>query len=282
MVSKILISEVHDPIMFLNYILIFSLSFFLVKYLKYEFGTNLDVIEAQNDQLQKLNEEKNKLISIASHDLRSPLARIQSLLSLLSMEGSLSPEQKDILRTAQREAKNQTEMIKEILELYAMDEGKKSVNLEHVDVLSLIESLLTDFQPLAAKKNIVMGQESKTDAKYVRAVPGYLKQIFENLLSNAIKFSFPNSNITIILQATAHNMQISIKDEGQGLDPEDHKKLFKRFQRLSAQPTGGEASSGLGLSIAKKYAEVMNGSLICISEKGKGATFTVELPISKA
>jgi len=65
-----------------------------------------------------------------------------------------------------------------------------------------------------------------------------------------------------------------------GLDVEDHKKLFKRFQRLSAKPTGGEVSTGLGLSIAKKYTEVMNGSLICISEKGKGATFTVELPLS--
>lgn len=278
--AKIYIYGKQDFPAYLNYALIFLITFSLVKYLKDEFEGTLKIIEKQNDQLKKLNEEKNKLISIASHDLRSPLIRIQSLLSLLSMEGTLSAEQKEILKTAQREAKNQTEMIKEILDLYAIDEGAKSVKVEPVDVPGLISSLIADFQPLASKKNISIRYESKTSVQHVLADHTYLKQIMENLFSNAIKFSFPNTTITASVQATGQTMQISIKDEGQGLDADDHKKLFKRFQRLSARPTGGEASSGLGLSIAKKYTEVMNGSLVCISEKGKGATFTVELPLA--
>lgn len=277
--AKINYNGVQDIILYFNYAVIFMLAFFLVKYLKNEFSSNLTVIESQNLQLEKLSEEKSKLISIASHDLRSPLVRIQSLLSLLSIEGSLTPEQKNILTTAQREAKHQTEMIKEILDLYAIDEGTKKINLQQVQIPMLITGMITDFQVIARKKNITIRFENKTQAKEVIGDLMYLKQIFENLLSNAIKFSYPNSNITITLQSTPQTMQISFKDEGQGLDAEDHKKLFKRFQRLSAQPTGGEASTGLGLSIAKKYTEVMNGSLICISEKGKGATFTVELPL---
>lgn len=266
---------------YLNYGFIFLITFFMVKYLKDEFEANVDIIADQNDLLKKLNDEKSQLISIASHDLRSPLNRIQSLLSLLSIEGSLTPEQKKILQTAQREAKNQTEMIKEILDVYAMDEGKLKTTLESVQVPRVITKLVDDFKLLADKKNITILIESKTIVTDVTADAGYLRQIFENLLSNAIKFSYPNSTVTVILQTTAQTMQISFKDEGQGLDPEDHKKLFKRFQKLSARPTAGEASSGLGLSIAKKFAEAMNGSLTCISEKGKGATFTVELPLVK-
>ena len=82
------------------------------------------------------------------------------------------------------------------------------------------------------------------------------------------------------MRSSAQTMIISFKDEGQGLDKEDMKKLFKRFQKLSARPIAGETSSGLGLSIAKKYTEAMKGSLTCISEKRKGATFTVELPLA--
>lgn len=266
---------------YLNYGFIFLITFFMVKYLKDEFETNVHIIARQNDQLKKLNVEKNQLISIASHDLRSPLNRIQSLLSLLSIEGSLSPEQKSILQTAQREAKNQTVMIKEILDLYAMDEGTIKVNPEKNHIPTTLNKLVDDFKSVADKKNIIMHINHKTSETEITADSGYLRQVFENLLSNAIKFSYPNSAITIITQTTGQTMQISFKDEGQGLDPEDHKRLFKRFQKLSARPTGGEASSGLGLSIAKKFTEAMNGSLVCISEKGKGATFTVELPLAK-
>jgi len=275
--AKIMVEGRQDLILYLNYALIFFLLFFVVKYLKDEFENHRNVIESKNIQLEKLNAEKNQLISIASHDLRSPLSRIQSLLSLLSMEGSLSPEQKEILRTAQREAKQQTEMISEILDLYAMDEGRKSLKLERVDVPGMIKSLLEVSLSIANQKNITVNFENKAEHCECMADESYLKQVFDNLLSNAIKFSYANSKIIILLKSTEQTLQVSFKDEGQGLDAEDQKKLFKRFQRLSAKPTAGEVTSGLGLSIAKKYTDAMGGSLTCVSEKGKGATFTVEL-----
>lgn len=151
-IAKIMVEGRQDFVLYLNYALIFFLLFYSVKYLKDEFENHRNVIESKNIQLEKLNAEKNQLISIASHDLRSPLARIQSLMSLLSMEGSLTPEQKEILRTAQREAKQQTEMISEILDLYAMDEGRKSLKLERVNVPSMIKSLLEVSQSIANKK----------------------------------------------------------------------------------------------------------------------------------
>lgn len=232
-VMKIYAYGYRDNIIYLNFALIFITTFFTVKYLKDEFEENVGVIETQNDRLQKLNDEKNQLISIASHDLRSPLNRIQSLLSLLGIEGSLTQEQKDILRTAQREAKQQTEMISEILDVYAIDEGRKTVVLSSVDSLKLIPELISSFQPIAAKKNISIQFENKANTTAVLADESMLKQILENLFSNAIKFSYANSSVTALLRSSPKTIIISVKDQGQGLDAEDHKKLFNRFQKLS-------------------------------------------------
>ena len=103
----------------------------------------------------------------------------------------------------------------------------------------------------------------------------YLMQVIENLLSNAIKFSPPEKSIFLNLWVHEGKAHIGIKDEGPGISMEDQKKLFNKFQQLSAQPTAGESSTGLGLSIVKKYTELMNGNVWCESEPGKGAKFVV-------
>ena len=101
-------------------------------------------------------------------------------------------------------------------------------------------------------------------------------QVFENLISNAIKFSPPHKAVKVILAKDNGKARAEIIDEGPGLTEEDKKKVFGKFQRLSAKPTGGEHSTGLGLSIVKKYVEAMNGKVWCESEHGKGANFIVE------
>jgi signal transduction histidine kinase len=121
-----------------------------------------------------------------------------------------------------------------------------------------------------------------------------IRQVFDNLISNAIKYSPHGKNITVSCQRRIHNaigangtiaptayVQVAIKDEGQGLSEDDMKNLFGKFKRLSAKPTGGESSTGLGLSIAKQLVELHGGRIWAESEgKGKGATFFVELPVS--
>ena len=104
-----------------------------------------------------------------------------------------------------------------------------------------------------------------------------LSQVLDNLVSNAVKYSPPNKNIWVDIQETTENVRIAIRDEGPGLSDDDKSKLFGKFARLSAQPTGGEHSTGLGLSIVKKMIEAMNGKVWCESELGHGATFFVEI-----
>ena len=104
------------------------------------------------------------------------------------------------------------------------------------------------------------------------------KQIFDNLISNAVKFAPINSSVNITLSQTNNSILFSVKDNGPGLTEKDKKSLFKRFSKLSAKPTGGEHSTGLGLSIVKKLVEKLRGKVWCESEFGAGAEFIVELP----
>jgi signal transduction histidine kinase len=101
-------------------------------------------------------------------------------------------------------------------------------------------------------------------------------QIIDNLISNAIKFSNHNTKVNVTLKEEKQTIRFEIEDEGPGIMEEDKPRLFQKFQKLNAQPTGGESSSGLGLSIVKKYVEAMKGKVWCESEFGKGAKFIVE------
>jgi signal transduction histidine kinase len=102
-------------------------------------------------------------------------------------------------------------------------------------------------------------------------------QVLENLISNAVKYSPPGKNIFVRLRQQSGAIRLEVQDEGPGLSGEDQKKLFGKFARLSAKPTGGEHSTGLGLSIVKKMVEALTGRVWCESEPGRGATFIVEL-----
>ncbi|MBA4144862.1 MAG: histidine kinase, partial [Cytophaga sp.] len=104
----------------------------------------------------------------------------------------------------------------------------------------------------------------------------FLIQIMENLISNAIKFSEKGKKIEVSIKSANNKIQISVRDQGQGLTPEDLQNLFKKFQRLSARPTDGENSLGLGLSIVKKYVDLMDGKIWCESQPNKGAEFIIE------
>jgi two-component system sensor histidine kinase/response regulator len=105
-----------------------------------------------------------------------------------------------------------------------------------------------------------------------------LDQVLDNLLSNAVKFSSPGTSIIVSVTSTAACAECRIQDHGPGFTADDKPKMFRRYVRLSARPTAGEPSTGLGLSIVRKLVKAMNGELICDSVPGQGTTFTVRLP----
>jgi len=136
--------------------------------------------------------------------------------------------------------------------------------------------MFAEYSERALAKNIHISYVFPESEIIVMTDSSAFHEVLDNLVSNAIKFSFPASQVLLEVVLTQNNsVRICVKDSGPGLTKEDQSKLFGKFMRLSAQPTGGEHSTGLGLSIVKKLVEAMNGKIWCESEAGKGATFII-------
>lgn len=236
-----------------------------------------DEILQKNEELLSLNNEKNNLIGIVAHDLKSPLNQMKGLLSLLKLSSKLDEETLQYLGMMENSTKRLTDMIGKILDVEAIDAKKVNVTIEAVNVSEVLEALASRFELSAKQKNIDIHTSIEAGV-IVSADRLYTEQVFENLISNAIKFSPKDKKVFVSLSKHDDVAIGEIKDEGPGINDDDKKKLFGKYQKLSAKPTGNEISTGLGLSIVKKFVDAMNGEIWCESEAGKGASFLVKLP----
>ncbi len=231
----------------------------------------------KNEELLNLNNEKNNLIGIVAHDLKSPLNQMKGLLSVIRMSAStLDKDTLGCLDMMEKSAERLTNLIAKILDVEAIESKQLNLELEPVDISEIVYHLIERFRNSAAEKFIML--HAQIPAKLIaQGDKVYTTQVFENLISNAIKFSPSYKNIYISVVENDDEIIGAIRDEGPGLSEEDKKKLFGKYQKLSARPTGNESSSGLGLSIVKKFIEAMHGRIWCESEYGHGATFSVSL-----
>ena len=238
-------------------------------------------IQASNKQLINLNNLKNKFLGMASHDLRNPIVSIRGFSELLLSEavGVLNDEQKEFLSITNDVSNNMLLLLNELLDISVIESGKLTLNIQPGLLSQLIEKSCKLNKVNAEKKEIQLISHIKN----VGELPydeKRISQVLDNLMSNAIKYSEKNTQITVTLEKNNNWAKVSVKDQGQGLSTEDQSKLFGEFQRLSSQPTGGENSTGLGLSIVKKIVELHGGNIGVKSVLGKGSTFYFELPVN--
>jgi signal transduction histidine kinase/streptogramin lyase len=232
-------------------------------------------IERKNKSLVELNQEKNHLIGIVAHDLRNPLTSAMTMTRILNDEADqLTEEQAEITAHILRSIERMNKMITRILDVKMIEAHKIELELEPLNVAAIAKSVCRQFEDKLKAKHLVLRTEFE-DA-ITTADRNYCMQVIENLVSNAIKFSPMEKQIWVKVSNQEDKITLQIKDQGPGLTAEDKRKLFGKFQRLSAQPTAGEQSTGLGLSIVKKYVDAMNGKVWCESEIGEGSTFIVE------
>lgn len=250
----------------------------LMKIQGQEIEKHLLELQEQNEALLKSNHEKLQLISLVSHDLKGPFNRIFALIQLLHLStGNLSDEQKEYLGKIHQIAADGLSMVRNLLDNRRIEDTGIELHPAEVDLSVLVSSLVKNYRTIAEKKNIRIEWEPMTQL-IVWVDKLYLNRVIENLLSNAIKFSRYYTVISIRLFAKPDCIELSVEDQGPGISPEDQAKLFLRFQRLTARPTGGESSSGLGLFIVKSILNKMNGQIICESELGQGTKFIIRLP----
>lgn len=240
-------------------------------------------LEKQNEKLIHLNEEKNNLIKILAHDLRTPINHVHGLAQLFLLDNStLPPDQKDTINKIIDSSIRLNAMIGKILDIDAIEGERVNMISEIIDLPALLKKVTNSFDKLASRKNIIIETALDQQGLTINADSVFLTEIMENLISNALKFSSHGKKVCVTVSECESFVRMCVRDEGPGLTDDDKQKLFQKFQRLSAQPTDGERSTGLGLSIVKKYTEMMNGKVWCESEAGKGAMFCVEFPRASA
>lgn len=251
--------------------------------------THLELKHAR-ERLREMNEEKNEFMGIAAHDLRNPLGAITGYAEIILEEAaSLQPSPAEQFDRARKEmtecasrinatSRRMAEMVQNLLDANRIERGEMQLTLAPTDLGPALNSVVETQRPHATAKQQTIHLEVPATPAMALVDPGVTVQVLENLVSNAVKYSPPGKNIHVRLKQSPESVRCEVQDEGPGLSAEDQKKLFGKFARLSAKPTGGEHSTGLGLSIVKKMVEAMNGKVWCESEPGKGATFIVELP----
>ena len=237
-----------------------------------------NAIKKRNRQLIDLNQEKDNLIRVVSHDIRNPVNQITGLANLIKLEGDyLSDEHRHLINQIIETGERVNQMATKILDIEALEAKKINLNMERVPSSRILTNLAKSFDESAGKKQIGIKTEIAQDLRDVWADKTYVVQCVENLISNAIKFSDPNSEILITAYNTKSWVDISVSDTGPGIPENEIPRLFKKFQRLNAKPTAGEKSIGLGLSIVKKYIHAMGGKIKVESKLGEGSTFTIRL-----
>ncbi|GAA4271544.1 sensor histidine kinase [Aquimarina gracilis] len=233
-------------------------------------------VAIRNKELVNLNKEKDMLVNVVAHDLRTPLSHIRVLIQLIDVTSlHLTEDQKSYITEIDNSADRLSQMIGRILNIHALETNRVKLKNQVIDLVELVNYVVKCFRLTAEGKEIEISMISQPGNHFVEVDKNYTIQVLENLVSNAIKFSDRGSKVFLHVKSEEGKTYVTVEDQGPGISEEDQKKLFGRFQRLSAQPTEGEMSIGLGLSIVKKYIEAMNGEIHCESELGTGTKFII-------
>jgi signal transduction histidine kinase len=244
-----------------------------------EIITQNDKLSKRNQQLSDLNHEKDTLMSIVAHDLKSPLNRIEGLIYLMEMDKKLSPDQRNYLVMIRDATDSGLDLITDLLDVHMIEENVEP-NYTAFDISNFLLEKTEAFQQRAASKSIHLNI-TRVENEEVFTDRSYLDRIFDNLLSNAIKFSPKNSIVDISADRTQNDFWISVRDRGPGFSNYDQGFLFQKFKKLSARPTAGETSNGLGLAIVKILVDRLKGKIELTTEQGKGSEFLVRFPQQK-
>ena len=233
------------------------------------------------EELRKANAAKNKLLGVAAHDLRNPLASIRGLAEFLrdGVVGKLTPEQLDLVEIIHSASKQMLVLVNDLLDVATIEAGELQMSLQMADSAQIVDQAvyLANIEASAKQTKIEIVRHDRPPLH--RLDPNKIRQVVDNLLSNAIKFSPPGSTITVEVEAIAGSIVLAVRDQGPGVPETERHRLFKDFGRTSVQPTGGEKSTGLGLAICRKIVEAHHGTITAENLPGRGCVFRVVLPL---
>lgn len=243
-----------------------------------------DELKKSTDNLIKLNETKDRFISIISHDLRTPFSSILGFTDLLLHDEGLSEEEKrQYVEFIRESSQSMLQLVNSLLDWTRIQTGRIKFEPEKTDGNKIIENSINTLIGTAIQKNIKITSEVQEELQ-IFADKGLLLQVFNNLISNAIKFTRPGGSIIISGRPSAHMRfyEFSVKDTGTGIKKENLDKLFNVDTKFSSEGTAGEKGTGLGLSLVKEIIEKHGGDITVKSEYGFGSNFVFTIPVASS
>lgn len=229
--------------------------------------------------LERVTEEKNRLIGIAAHDLRNPLLIIRGYAELIQAEGQLDGESAEYVDEIARSALYMTELVDELLDNAKVESGQVELNLEPIDLVAAAKHSASINHRRADGKDISLVVDAQVDSMVVNLDPVKLRQIINNLVVNAIKYSESGTTVTLRVRRTDRDAVLEVVDQGIGIPEDQLDRIFQPFTALQKSGTAGESAIGLGLSIVKRLVELHGGTIQVQSRPGAGSTFTVAFPL---
>ena len=242
-----------------------------------------EAIEKSNEQLKRLNEQKNMLLGMAAHDLRNPLYLIEGYSDFLLKDSnaSLVDDQRTIVSAIHSSSTFMVGMINDLLDVHKIETGKMELKMEVGDFAQVVRNVI-ERQGFASKNKGVEISVSLPDTiPHFLFDPSRIEQVMGNLVDNAIKFSFKGSRVEVVVQYDQNEVLFSVRDYGPGIPEKEQGRLFKPFSTTSVKPTGNEKSTGLGLAIAESIVSRHQGRIWVASEQGKGSQFSFALPVQQ-
>lgn len=235
-----------------------------------------------NERLTRLDKEKNEFMGVAAHDLKNPLNVVMGFAEMIAGgRNSGTGRDREDARYIIEAAHRMIEIITQVLDINAMEQGRFPLEMGVCDLGRVSRQVAGSYSTVAQKKKVSIYAAEPLTPAWVLADPKATYRILDNLLSNAIKYSPPGCDVFIRIRNSSDGVVWEVQDQGAGLTEADQEKLFQRFAKLSARPTAGESSNGLGLSIVKMLVEAMGGTVECKSKPREGATFVLRLPTAE-
>jgi signal transduction histidine kinase len=230
--------------------------------------------------LTELNEQKDRMFTLISHDLRGPIGSVKSIFDLIKQENIQDPnELRTIIGESSEIVDNSYNLLENLLNWVRSQTGRLNVNPEPILLAEIVDHTLKLFAThIRDKKLQITTQIDEDHAAF--ADREMIKSVVRNLLSNAIKFTFPEGVITISTVQTANLVQLTVKDSGEGMHAETIRKILENKNTSSKSGTKNEKGTGIGLRICHEFIEKNKGRLEIKSKPGKGASFRVSLPTS--
>ena len=246
-----------------------------------EFGTLARSYKEMTRQLSELDKLKAEFVSVASHELKTPINVMIGYLQLLDegVYGQLTPKQKDVHRTLVVQSNTLLRLVKQLLDVSRFEAGGGRLEPRRIAIDHLLEELESAFHVLAVQREIhfrVERQGGVEDEVYWDV--DRINEVLGNLLSNAFKFTPKGGEVDLVLCPADGGVQMQVHDTGAGIPPEQLPRIFDKFYQADNQNSARSAGTGLGLAIAKQIVDAHGGSIRCDSKLGAGTTFTIKLP----